>query len=241
MNLRHIASAFAVVVWTGCVSADSVAVDLTQYATGSRTTGTNTGLAVSELSGWSSSGVKLSWNISQSGNLFTYVYTWSKLDGSLLGGAPSHMLLEVSPTYTAANTFSSTTDAQVFAPAVYLPQGAHGSDPFLPAAIFGIKFDYTADSYTLVTDRAPIWGDIYTKDGTSDSEGTGHDKPTNAAWNTGFGIDPTSATINFTAWVPTPDTLTIVPLPAAAWAGMALMLSVFGISRVKSCRRSCGE
>lgn len=241
MNLRHIASAVVIVAWTGCVSADSVAVDLTQYATGSRTTETNNGLAASALSGWSASGVKLSWNISQSGNLFTYAYTWSKLDGSLLGGTPSHMLLEVSPTYTAANTFSSAANAPVDAPTTFVPQGSHGSDPFLPAAMFGIKFEYTADSYTLVTDRAPVWGDIYTKDGTSGSVGTGNDKPTNAAWNTGFGMDPTHASVDFTAWVPTPDTLTIVPLPSAAWAGTALMLSVLGISRVMSCRRSGGE
>jgi hypothetical protein len=167
--------------------------------------------------------VKLTWSITQSAGLFTYSYTWSKPDGSGLTGQPSHLLLEVSENYTSANTHSSSANfSSITAPQTFVPSGANNPNPYLPASIFGIKLDYAADTYTLVTDRVPVWGDIYAKDGKQGSFNF------DAAWNSGFGTNPTASTTNFTQWVPTPDTITqvvnIVPLPPAAWAGMALMV-----------------
>lgn len=223
-------------------SAASVLVDLSQYATGHRSSGTGLGVATSAGSGWNIAGVKLSWSITSSGGLYTYTYTWSKLDGSALQGTPSHMLVEVSPTYTAANTHSSTPNvAQVTSPTTFVSQAGLNQqpNPFLPANLFGIKLDYGSNSYTLVTDRVPVWGDVYAKDGTAGSTGSGPNKVINAAWNVGFGSDPTAGG-PFTNWVPTPDTLTdpvvLVPLPAAAWMGMSLLGTVGAVGYLRKRR-----
>lgn len=190
--------------------------------------------------------MKLSWNISQSNGQYTYVYSWSKLDGSALAGTPSHMLLEVSPTYTSANTLSTTPRrGDVTAPTTFDGASSGNSNPSLPGSLFGIKFDYEANSYTLVTDRAPIWGDLYSKNGRTGSAGSGNSRAFNAAWNSGFGTDPTASTSNFTNWVPTPDTVssavTIVPLPPAFWAGVALMVGTGIVSRRAAAARSSAE
>ncbi|MCX5660272.1 MAG: VPLPA-CTERM sorting domain-containing protein, partial [Planctomycetota bacterium] len=80
-------------------------------------------------------------------------------------------------------------------------------------------------TYTLVTDRAPVWGDFYTKDGVAGGLGA------NTAWNTGFGTDAAADATDFTNWVATPDTVSAVPVPAAAWMGLVTM-GIAGLSGV---------
>ncbi|MCX5660981.1 MAG: hypothetical protein NTW19_14850 [Planctomycetota bacterium] len=206
----------------GEAKAASVLVD-SSYFTGSRTTGAANGIVPGGI--WSVNGLMFSWNISfDSGtNLYTYVYKISDDASSttpIVMGGVSHLDLETSPTFTLANvkTGSDTVDSL----ATFSSSGSGGSTPNMPAAgLYGIKFNFGGlnPSYTLVTDRAPIWGDFYTKDGTAGGMGA------NTAWNTGFGTDATASTTDFTYWVPTPDTISSipVPVPAAAWMGVVTM------------------
>ncbi len=197
--------------------------------TGSRSTPSGNGLV--GLSKWAddpSGGLKVSWNISLSGGIYTYAYTFLDRDGTAIDPNVSHFLLEVSPTFTLANLLSKNFTA--VAPQTYTKDplspgntspGGNGANPNLPADIFALKLDTGSDSvggtYTFTTDRAPVWGDFYVKDGSG-----GKGKPANSAWNVGIGTDPvlngTYANTSFLNWIPTPDTvssLTAVPEPSS--------------------------
>jgi hypothetical protein len=95
--------------------------------------------------------------------------------------------------------------------------------------MFGLKFDFGSSkpTYTLVTARIPIWGNWYAKDGNA---GGGF----NSAWNASFTTPPTAGASPFTGWIPTPDSESVVvPLPAAAWMGMALIGSIGGAGFIR--------
>ena len=51
MKLFDLASSIAVIAWAGSALAGSVLVDLSQYSTGSRSTGANGGLTAAATSG----------------------------------------------------------------------------------------------------------------------------------------------------------------------------------------------
>ena len=192
---------------------------------GSRSTPSGSGIVATD--GWAaaSGGLKVSWSIFLSGTTWTYSYTFSNANGSIPATPDlSHLILEVSPFFTSNQIFnanatvvgpqtftkdtetpfsgspSSQTDADNCAGAITASPGNNGGNPCLPADIFGIKLDKELTTYLFDSDKAPVWGDFYTKDGAPDSG------PVAVAWNTGFGTDPTSLTTDFTNWIPTPDT-----------------------------------
>lgn len=190
--------------------------------TGSRSTPVGSGIY--GQGGWASSGFVLSWNITQNGNLFTYVYTIEGGTNDLTFKDVSHFIIEVSPTFTAANLLPGS-DSPLEGPDIYTEDDGN---PSMPSNVYGVKFDFGGEApftYTLITDRMPVWGDFYAKDGKT----AGID---NVAYNAGFGTDPTALTTNFTAWVPTPDTLDFgdpgIPLPAAAWLGLPILVVLSG-------------
>jgi hypothetical protein len=198
--------------------ADSVLV-APEYFSGARTT--PTGLGINSTGNWKDQGVKIQWNITESSGIFTYQYTLSTIAGGSLIGAVSHFILETSEAFTHFDILPGSnpvSDPQWWTPAM-------PSNPNMPAPIWGVKFDFGSGTptYTLVTTKRPVWGDFYTKDGKAGRLGF------NAAWNAGLAIgDPTLSTTDFTAWIPTPDTLAVeppptVPLPAAAWMGLSLL------------------
>jgi hypothetical protein len=98
-----------------------------------------------------------------------------------------------------------------------------------PGDIFGIKWGTdngpTTLAITIITDRAPMWGDFYAKDG----EYSGQKQ---YAYNSMFGSD-TNAPIgngNNGGWVLVPDT-TVVPIPSAVWLLSSGLIGLVGLRR----------
>lgn len=163
---------------------------------GLRSTPISLGLVASD--GWTqeNGGFKISWNISQVGDDWSYSYTFTKTDGSQLTKNVSHWILEVSPIITAENVYGYifNTNFTLEGPEIWTESQ---SNPYMPEEIYGIKLDTGLTIYTFMSTQAPIWGDFYAKDGKqSDIWAT--------AWNTGIGTDPIGSP--FTNWIPVLDT-----------------------------------
>jgi hypothetical protein len=183
-------------------SAASIAVLPGDY-TGSRSSATDDGIFATAQ--WADGGFSLSWEIDEVDGLFTYVYTF--------GGTGveekdlSHWLLEVSDTFTADNILDGS-DASLVDPTTYNSGGPGASNPGLPGAIYAVKFDSGTQggnyTYTIVTDRAPMWGSFYAKDGVADGGDV-------YAYNTGFGTFPIEGATDFLAWIAVPNTLGTPP------------------------------
>jgi hypothetical protein len=149
-------------------------------------------------------GFLLEWDISWNAvtQLWTYKYSWSDADGAVLHPELSHAIIQVSPGFTTNDfTVVSADDAELGT------FGQGNSNPGIPGDIFGIKFEGLA-GVEFTTNRAPVWGDFYAKDGLADD----------FVYNAGFGTAPTEATLlNFIA---RPDTRggppeEVIPEPAS--------------------------
>jgi hypothetical protein len=130
--------------------------DASGELSGNRTSPTASGIAATQQ--WDLGGYDVAWAISQSGNLWTYVYTVTANVKET-----SHFILEVTEgaNFLVAPGSSALTGPQVWS------QGP--SNPDMPNSIYGVKFDFgsTLSTYTLITDREPVYGVFYAKDGTS--------------------------------------------------------------------------
>jgi hypothetical protein len=151
---------------------------------------------------------------------WTYTYTFSVTNKS-----PSHEILEVSSgdnKFTEDNLIDYSNIVGAEADPVLGVFSTGGSNPGLPGDIYGIKWDSAGngfiDTWTIVSDRAPMWGDFYAKDGTDGKDAAG-----NQIWvyafNTGFGNDTGSPiadgnaydVTNGWAWVLVPDSEIGIP------------------------------
>jgi hypothetical protein len=161
--------------------------------------GTDGTLFYSPAMSWS--GAVLSWDVDYDGSskLWTYNYTFATNNTKAI----SHLILEVSEDFGSRNIFPGTTGGyEKDNPKLHGESG----NPGIPGTIWGIKWETAGDpltySFTIVTDRGPMWGDFYAKDGV---DGPGLYV---YAYNKGFGWD-TSAPIadgNAGGWVLVPDT-----------------------------------
>lgn len=146
-------------------------------------------------------GAYLEWTVDYSGGLWTYEYSFTGGDDP----DPSHVIIEVSDTFTLSNIKEGTTGG-LDGPQIYNSTNQGSSNPGIPGDLWGIKWETTGDPsvWTIVSDREPMWGDFYANGGRLEY-----------AYNSGFGTD-TTATIgsgNARGWVLVPDTTT-VPEPA---------------------------
>ncbi|MBN2397115.1 MAG: PEP-CTERM sorting domain-containing protein, partial [Deltaproteobacteria bacterium] len=150
--------------------------------------------------GWSDA--VLSWNVSYIEDSWVYNYTFSAVEKAI-----SHMIFEVSSTFTLDNILDGTTGGYTL--------GTYSSstgNPGMPGSIIGLKWDTdgtsTTESITIVSDRAPMWGDFYAKDGVQGGVLA-------YAYNTQFGSDTTASIGNGNAggWVLVPDTQSSAPVP----------------------------
>jgi len=147
------------------------------------------------------SGFTLNWKITppdQNAGLWKYEYT--------LSNATSHFTIETSDSFTESNIKSANGKTE--GPRVFSPSDPGMSNPNMPGDLFGIKFDFGSNTYTLETNKSPIWGDVYGKGGVGNVGGPPSESDFNSFWNAGFGTDPTEQTVDFLNWVPTPDTTT---------------------------------
>jgi hypothetical protein len=167
------------------------------------------GSGVTAAGEWATSGFNVRWAIDPApGGLLRYQYWFTNDAGAPLTAnvkaGLSHWIFEVSPD---------------FGTAVFIPDGwgyegpkdwteATGN-PGMPAAgVFGIKPSIDGGYYSFLTNRKPIWGDFYAKDGGGVY-----------AYNTGFGTEP-AAGGPFTNWIAVPDTDTFTRIPEPGTLGL---------------------
>ncbi|MBN2181752.1 MAG: hypothetical protein JW715_07540 [Sedimentisphaerales bacterium] len=85
----------------------------------------------------------------------------------------SHIIIEASNgdnPFTMANLFSASSDPAGWIDSIEVQNfNPGGSTPYMPEAIWGIKFDAALDATDVTvsfdSDRMPVWGDFYSKDG----------------------------------------------------------------------------
>jgi hypothetical protein len=166
---------------------------------------------------WAGTDTKLSWEVSSQGSgLWRYEYTLEVAEGR--GAGISHIVMEVSDSFTSDNLFSPSNEGSLD---TWGNQG--NSNPYIPESMYGLKINFT-DAGTQITvsfdsDRVPVWGDFYAKGG---SAGGG---VFNTVFNAGFTLndeDPTDpasdGSVDYHVLVP--DTVTTyVPAPGAILLG----------------------
>jgi hypothetical protein len=165
--------------------------------------------------GWSqgNGGFKITWNISYNAgdSDWDYSYIISNDSGGALSKDLSHWVLQVSD-FIPEDGFEAyiyDEDVSFEGPDTYT---AGGSNPNMPADIYGIKFGGGVGplTFTFSSTQQPVWGDFYAKNGTDQPPGEPENKIDVTAWNTG--LDPANGfvlnefTADFTPWIPTPDT-----------------------------------
>lgn len=153
------------------------------------------------FSAWNS-GAQLSWTVDDTTNsgLWTYNYTFS-----VQGKDISHVITELSDNFTT-NNFKQGTTIGYDGPKEYSDTVQGGSNPGMPEPIWGVKWDTPEAlnfSWAIVTDKAPMWGDFYSKDGVVNP---GQNDV--YAYNKMFGQDTNVAIAdgNNGGWVLVPDT-----------------------------------
>lgn len=155
-------------------------------------------------------------------NNWHYAYSLSVYKGEV-----SHFILEVSPTFTMQNIKNAAGDFNGIELADYSAASNGNSNPGMPGTIHGIKFDNASGTTFNIgfdSDRAPVWGDFYSKSGHS------------TAWNLGLtnhDTDPTAPAANG-AWgnhILVPDTVskTVVPEPSGMFALTAALIGLAGL------------
>ena len=181
--------------------------------TGSRSS--SNGIAATES--WDNGGFTLSWNIyANSDDTWTYEYTTN-----VTRKDPSHFILEVSegnPTFS----FTSTQISAIEGPTIWTKSN---SNPSMPYDIYGVKFDFGGDgtTYSLTTNRAPVWGVFYAKDGKDGGDPV-------VAWSNALD-DPNykiSLTLSETDFIVRPDA---VPVPGTVWLLFSSLLCIASLKK----------
>lgn len=141
-------------------------------------------------------GTGISWNITFDGmtNVYTYSYSFFAPGGQAL--AVSHFILELSPGCIEGQGAAATSSCiwQANSEVKFDDQwGQSPSNPGMPAAIYGVKFDTERSTYTFLSDRNPVWGNFYAK------------KANDGLWNLGL-ESAYSLSGNTLYFIPRPDT-----------------------------------
>lgn len=159
--------------------------------------------------------ISLTWLVVDNSNgTFTYRYTLSYDPADLDAAEPSHLLVDLSDNcvgsgaftdagcVTAAMVDETSLPSEKVVPGTFDSTGQGNSNPGLPAAITGVKLDAGGWVYEFTSNRVPVWGDLYSKDGNA---GGGD---TNAVWNTGIANHASESESDF---VPRPDSVAGLP------------------------------
>jgi hypothetical protein len=188
---------------------------------------------------WDSPLTTLSWtvdNVTTPGK-WHYSYTF-QTPGP--GAAISHMIIEASdhdpgPAFTENNlqSLTSIVAGWIADPIEIGLHFAGPGNPDMPSDLYGIKFEAAIDTVAVTisfdSDRSPVWGDFYAKDGKQGDV-------FNTAYNAGFADpDPLVAPHNGSEGnhllVPDSTTIPVVPAPGA------IVLVAIGVGLVGRFRR----
>lgn len=170
-------------------------------------------------------GVSLGWVVTQTADgKWSYTYTFQDTAGQAKD--LSHIIVELSDSFTANDivslTYGAGNDGEFTIGTFSDSSGA--SNEGMPGALYGIKVNRKGSTtnnpfvFTLVTPKAPVWGDFYAKDGDTQvtlPDGT-KQNVTNYVYNAGFSNpDPLDAPANGTIGyhILRPDTQTAIPEP----------------------------
>ena len=216
--LRMGVAGLAIVLAPGVDASFVWGSDASGYLTDSRSSAVGEGVTATQQ--WADGGFVIDWEISFSfaRGQWTYKYTIEVTDKEL-----SHFILEVT---NDAQPFSilGGTSTPIEGPTTY--SGADPSNPQMPNPVYGVKFNFGSGrvTYTIVTDRAPVWGVFYTKDGKTDGEDV-------VAWSNAlnYGDYQRNASLTVNDFIVRPDGNRVVPLPAAVWLLGAGFLGYLGI------------
>lgn len=150
--------------------------------------GPASGLVASD--GWADTSTVFSWRVQSDGTLdgyvvWRYTYTFTVPDKEI-----SHVIIEVSPDFSANDVFNvnAPTGTKVEV-GQFGPNGPGKANPNMPDTMQGIKFEKpggdfgTSVTISFMTQRAPVWGDFYAKDG---QEKVNQQSVWVTAWNAGF-------------------------------------------------------
>jgi hypothetical protein len=199
--------------------------DASSELTGNRNSLRDIGLnpigGVDATDGWDNGGLEIGWNIVEDNGIWTYIYTVNIARKDV-----SHFILEVTEDEASFNILEGT-DMDIEGPRTWSPNDPGNANPSLPNDIYGIKFDFGGSpaTYTLVTDRAPVYGLFYAKDGKDSGDDV-------VAWSNALNLSDYKTNLDLTAtdFIVRPDSM-VVPIPGAVWILGSLLLGFLGFRR----------
>jgi hypothetical protein len=178
----------------------------------------NPSTGINATGSWANAATSLSWEVTNEGDYYHYEYIFTVPAKDI-----SHLILQVSENFESDNMWNLSNGVSTEEPTDYDSTSNGKSNPGMPGTIYGIKFEPSSDSTTLIwsfdSDREPMWGDFYAKDG--------KDELLPALWGGIFGkIDVYAYSSHMdggTGYIAVPDT-NVVPVPSA------IFLGIFGLS-----------
>lgn len=183
---------------------------------------------------WDDGIFTISWDISEdSSGIWTYVYSIG-----IPSNKVSHFILEVTEDEEPFTTYEGTSGPaeKIYGPGTFSSASEYPStNPSMPNAIYGLWFDFGggAPEYTIVTDRAPVYGVFYTSDGTYvDADGNVKDV---VAWSNALNSSDykTSESLTATDFIVRPDGYA-APIPGSVWLLGSGLLGLVGMSRKRT-------
>jgi hypothetical protein len=168
----------------------------------------------------------MSWTVTNDGFEGNWNYQY---DFSVPQKAISHLVIETSLSFAEANLLNFSELTSLFESVDVGEFAQNNSNPGIPSEIYGIKIDTDGESLNVsisfISNRAPVWGDFYAKDGVDGSNNV-------YAYNTGFASEdpkeaPSNGSINNHLLVP--DT---IPEPSVVLLSFMGALMLFKRRRI---------